>query len=66
MGIQSRKGVETHNYRAPREHSIAMTSWTVTYRFYVMEHGGVDPDEVEYWGIPNLQHSQVRRDPRKF
>ena len=35
-----------------------------THRFYVMEHGGVDPDEVQHGRVPVLQHSQARHDPR--
>ena len=62
MGIQSRKGVETYNCRTSCEHGIAMASWTGAYRFYVMKHGGVDPDEVEQGGVPILQHGQAPRD----
>ena len=40
--------------------------WAGTYRSYVMEHGGVDPDDVYHGGVPILQHGQARRDPRYF
>jgi hypothetical protein len=39
---------------------------TGAYRFSVMKHGGVDPDEVEHGYVPILQHSQVRRNTRGF
>ena len=35
-----------------------------TYRFYVMKHGSVDPDEVQHGRVSVLQHSQARHDPR--
>ena len=61
-----RKGAETHNYGSLRERGIAMPSWAGTYRFYVMKHSGVDPDDVQHGGVPILQHSQARRDLRYF
>ena len=64
--MQSGKGVETYNCRTPREHGIAMASWKGTYRFSVMKHCGVDPNEVQHGGVPILQHSQARQDRRKF
>jgi hypothetical protein len=60
------KGVETHNCRTSREHDIMRQSWTGTYRFLVMKHGDVDPDEVQHGGVPILLHSQARRDMRNF
>jgi hypothetical protein len=60
------KGVETHNCRTSREHGIAMASYTGTYGFFVMKHGGVDPDDVQHGGVPILQHSQTCRDTRNF
>jgi len=65
-GVQCGKGMGTHNCRTPREHGIVTASCTVTYRFSVMKHCGVDPDEVQHRGVPILRHSQVRRNRRYF
>ena len=65
-GIQRGKGVGTYNCRTPREHSVAIILWTGTYGFTVMKHCGVDPDEVQYRGVPILRHSQVRRNRWDF
>jgi len=43
-----------------------MASQAEAYRFFVMKHGGVDPDEVQYGGVPILRHGQARRDARNF
>jgi len=53
--IGSRRGVETHNYRISREHGIAVSLWTGTYRFLVMKYCGVEPDEIKHRGVPILQ-----------
>ena len=66
MGIQSRKGMETHNCRTSREDGIRMGSWTATYGFFVMKQGGVDPDEVQHGGVPILWHNQARRNTKNF
>jgi len=66
VGIQSRKGVEMYNCRTSCEHGVTMASWTRAYRFYVMKHGGVDPDEVQQGGVPILQHGQADRDTGNF
>ena len=43
-----------------------MKSWTGTYGFCVMKHGGVDPDEVEQGGVPILRYGQARHDTGNF
>lgn len=49
-----------------REHDITIASWTATYRFCVLKHDEVGPDEIEHGGVPSLQYSQARRDLRRF
>ena len=60
MGTQYTKGVETYDYGRSREHVVAVTSWTGTYRLSVTEHGDIGPDEVQKGGVPVLQHRQAR------
>ena len=33
----------------------------VAYRFRIVEHGGVGPDEVQDGGIPVLRHGHILR-----
>lgn len=35
------------------------TPWIGTHRFLVVEHGGLNPDEVHHWGISVLYNSQA-------
>jgi len=62
VGIRGEKGVEVRNCRTSCEDSIARASWTRTYRFVVMKHCGVDPDEKPHGGVPVLQYGQARRE----
>ena len=66
MGIQTGRGVETHNCRSSRECAVAMASRTGTYRFFVMKCGDVEPDDVQRRGVPILQQNQALRDARNF
>ena len=52
--------MEVRNCRTSCEDSITRASWTRTYRFVVIEHCGVDPDEKPHGGVPVLQYSQAR------
>jgi len=62
--IGSGRGVGTHNCRISREYGIPVPLWTETYRFLVMKHRGVEPDEIKHRGVPILQHGQSRCDRR--
>jgi len=48
------KGAETHSSSRSREHGIVVTLRIWTYRFCVIEHDDVDPDEVQHRGVPIL------------
>jgi len=49
-----------------REHGIVAPVGAVTYRFRVVEHGGVAPDEVQHGGVPVLRHGQARKNLTHF
>ena len=56
--------METHIYKTPPEHGIAIESKAGTYKFCLVKYGDAGPDDVHHGDIPILQYSQARCDSR--